>query len=218
MTSSRGRRTRARASESRCRWPPDERGAALPQPGVEPVGQGGDEAVGLGRAQRRPDLLVGRRRRPRVTLPRTVSSKRNACCGTSATCRASSPGARSRRSTPSRRNRAVVGVDQPDQQAGQRALAGGGGADDGDGAPGRAREGHVRRSTGRSGVVARRPRSRPRRGRRAAAVTPGASRRAAVRRLAGRVEHGAHPPEADHAARELAEQPADATGSGRRRS
>ena len=36
-----------------------ERGAALPEPGVEAVGQRGDEAVGLGRAQRRPDLLVG---------------------------------------------------------------------------------------------------------------------------------------------------------------
>ena len=36
-----------------------QRRAALAERGVEPVGQRGDEAVGLGGAQRRPDLLVG---------------------------------------------------------------------------------------------------------------------------------------------------------------
>ena len=40
-----------------------EGGAALADPGVEPLGQRGDEAVGGGHAQRRPDLVVGERRR-----------------------------------------------------------------------------------------------------------------------------------------------------------
>ena len=120
---------------------------------------------------------------------------------------ATAAAAASRRSTPSSRTRAARGVDQPDQQRGQRGLA-------------------ASRSAPTSATV--RPRLDGERRRRRSSVGPsvvgeadvvdpsrapsggaGRARRVAVRHLAGRLEHALHPVEADDAARELAEHPAD---------
>ena len=110
-----------------------ERGAALAQLGVEPVGERGDEAVGLGGAQRRPHLLVGHvRAEGDVAADVVVEEERRL---------------RHQRRDPGQlaavevaqvdaveQDPAAVGVDQPGQQRGERALAGRGGADDRDGA------------------------------------------------------------------------------------
>ena len=98
----------------------------------------------------------------------------------------------------------VVRVDEPQQQRGQRGLAAGGGADHRDGPPGLDAEGQVLQQRRALGVVVGQP----------AHVEPGPLAGAgdlagAVRHLAGRVEHRLHPPEADDAARELPDQPAE---------
>ena len=57
-TSSRGRRTSARASESRCRCPPERVVPRSPSRLSSPCGSAGHEPVGLGGPQRLPDLVV----------------------------------------------------------------------------------------------------------------------------------------------------------------
>ena len=135
-------------------------------------------AVGLGQAQRRPAPRRRRRRSgPSATLPRTVSSKTNGTCGTSATVAGErGRGQLAAASTPSsatvpaagstRRAASEAIVDLPEPV----------GADQGDGPPGRDRERDVvqhrraavvrevdpRRSAASAGPVAgqRRPRRR----------------------------------------------------------
>ncbi len=204
ITSSRGRRTSARASDSRCRWPPDSVRAALPQPGVEAVGQRGDEAVGLRGPQRRPHLVVGHVGAERdvaahgvVEQERLLRHQRDVL--------GERAGREVAQVVPVEQHLPVDRVDEPQQQRGQRALAAGRGADHGDGAAGLDGEGQVRpaapgrRRSGRTGR-ARRDGRPSRRGRSRCApyaISPVASSTAL------------HPVEADDAARELADQPAE---------
>ena len=216
-TSSRGRRTSARASDSRCRWPPDSVVPRSPSRVSSPSRQRGDEPVGLGQRAAPPrPRSSGDVGAPSVTLPRTVSSKRNACCGTSAACSASSPRARSRRSMPSSRTAPGVRVDQPDQQRGQRALAAAG-------RPDRRRRCGPARTAKRdvvaapvgAVVVARTPTSLGR---------PRAARRPARRRRAGsvavrharrsRVEHRAAPGPSRRRCAGTRRAPSRSSGSG----
>ncbi len=103
---------------------------------------------------------------PRVTLPRTVSSKRNALCGTSDDVLAASwPRREVAQVLAVDADRARLRVDQPGHQRGERALAGGGRPDHGDGAAGLDREVQRRRAAPgppRRCSRGRRPRARPR--------------------------------------------------------
>ena len=141
-TSSRGRRTSARASESALALAARQRRAPLAEPGVEAVRQRGHEPVGLGDAQRLPHLGVGdvgaegdvaadgvveeerRLRHERDVLGQLAGSEVAQVDAVD-------------------QDPAPVGVDQPGQQGGQRALARRGGADDGHGAAGLDGEGDV---------------------------------------------------------------------------
>ncbi len=78
---------------------------------------------------------------PSVTLPRTVSSNRNAPCGTSAAASESSPGRQLAQVMAVEREGAFVGVEQAQRQVRERRLAGAGRPDDRDRATGR----HVER-------------------------------------------------------------------------
>ncbi len=206
-TSSRGRRTSARASEIRCRWPPDSVVPRSPSRVSRPSRQRGDEAVGLGGAQRGPDLLVGDVGAQRDVAADGVVEEERGLRHQRRRRAASSPRARSRRSMPSTRIGAGVGVDQPGQQRGQGALAGGGGPDHGHRAAGLDGEVDVVEQplvglVGVAEVVDLEPGA----GR---SVEPSGSDASPYDRAAALVEHPLDPPEADHAARELAEQPAD---------
>ena len=107
-----------------------------------PCGEGGDEAVGLRGAQRRPDLLVGDVGAQRDVAAHGVVEEERGLrhhrdrVGQLAAAEVAQVDAVDP-------DRAAVGVDQPGQQVGEGALAGGGGADEGD----RAARARRRRST-----------------------------------------------------------------------
>ena len=179
-----------------------ERGAALPQLGVERVGQGGDEAVALGGAQGCPDVLVGDvGAEGYVVADGVVEEERGLAdhghrAGQLAVRQVAQVGAVDL-------DRSPVGVDESGQQRGERALARGGGADQRDGAARVDPERDVVKQllvalVGIGKVLD---------------VEPGAGQaveaRVAVLHLAGGREHRGDPVEPDHAAGELAEQPAD---------
>ena len=202
MTSSRGRRTNARARARRCRWPPERVVPRSPSWVSSAWGSAATKpsAWAIRSASQTCSSLTSS---PRVTLSRTVSSKRKAVCGTSASWPASCPGARSRRFCPSTLHRALGGVDEPGEQRGERALPGSGLPHDRDGAAGLDLEAESVEE-GRVGV-------------RVGQVLDGQARAllvagqpgVAVRRRDGLVEHRVHPSVADHRARELPQQPAD---------
>ena len=111
-----------------------ERGAALAQLGVDAVGQGGDEAVGLGGAQRGPHVGVGDVGAERDVAPDGVVEHEGRL-GHERHVAGQRALAEALEVVPVDADPARVGVDQPGHQAGQRALAGGRGADQRDGAP-----------------------------------------------------------------------------------
>ena len=210
--SRRGRRTRARASEMRCRWPPESDVPRSPSRVSRPSGSAATKPSACAvrsAAQTSASVMSA----PRVTLPRTVSSKRNAVCGTTATPR------------PARRGRGRAGRGRRPGSGRRRGRRAGSAAWsacscrkpwrptsatvrpglDGEGRGRRAAAGRARRSR-RGGR-----RRAARRGRRAAA----ARRRTASRRWPSST--AVHPAEADDAAGELTEQPADRADRERRR-
>ena len=186
-TSSRGRPASARASVSRWRWPPDSEVPRSPTIVSRPSGSRCDEARRPGPAAAPPRPRRRRCRRGRGRRwPRTVSSKTNGTCGTSATVAGQRRGRSARAaSSPSMRDRAGGRVDQADGERGDRRLAGAGRADQRDGAAGRHGEADVVQHVGparrRTGV------SRPRRSASVGRAAGGAGRSpVAVRHLAGR--------------------------------
>ncbi len=132
--SSRGRRTRARASDSRCRWPPDSVVPRSPSRESRPCRQRCDEPVGLGGAQRRPHVLVRH-----VLAEGDVAAhgvvEHEGRLGHQRHVPSQLAGREVTQVGAVEEDPAVVGVDQPGQQRGQRALPRGRLADDRDRAP-----------------------------------------------------------------------------------
>ena len=129
---------RARGPARRWRWPPDERRPPLAHLGVEAVGQGGYEPVGLGRAQRGPHVFVGDVGAERDVAAHGVVEHERLLehqCAAPAARPCGGPEV-----VPVDLDLARVGVDQTGQQAGQRALARCGCADQRHGAAGADRE------------------------------------------------------------------------------
>ncbi len=151
MISSRGDRTSARASESRCRCPPDSVVPRSPSRAVEAVGQRGDEPVGLRRAQRLPHLVVATSAPSVDVAADGVVEEEGLLRHQRHVLGAATRRPRSRRSVPSTRIR-LRGPGRPAGPAGgERALARGGRADHRDGPAGAGGEGEPveqRRSRG----------------------------------------------------------------------
>ena len=180
-----------------------QRRAALPQLGVEAGGQAPHEVRGLGGLERRPHLGVLDVEAERDVAPHRVVEEER----------------RLRDDRDRVRERAVLqvaqvgavhpqrpglGIDQTGEQRGERALAGGRGPDDGDGAARLDREADVAQHGRVLGVPEADPLELQPRAR-AGAGEPVV----AVGEAALGVEHVADPLVADHAARQVAEEPAD---------
>ena len=187
-TSSCGRRASARASASRCRWPPESVTPRSPRIVCGAVGQrrrrtASAWATARAAASSRSRIVVGARR---GRSPRRVSANTNDSWNTSAS--------RSRRRVApepvGRRDRAIriapsVGAIEPDEQLAQRALAASGRADERDDLARGDRQVDVgEHRPRRSGTSTRRrgPRPRPgspaaRRGRAASGATSAARTR-----------------------------------------
>jgi hypothetical protein len=177
--------------------------APLPQLGVEATGEGGHEAVGLGGAQGRPHLVVGHVGSQRDVAAHGVVEEER---------RLRNHRHRLRQRTVREvaqvdaveAHRAGVRVDEPGQQGGQGALAGGGRADQGDRAAGVHLEGHLAEQR-RLGLIGVGQPVDHEAGAAAVARQPAL----AVRHRAGGVDDPLDALEADHAAGEVAQQPAD---------
>ena len=188
MTSSRGRRTSARASESRCRWPPERVVPRSPSRVSRPSGRAATKPSAWAVRSASHTVVVGHVGAERdVAAHGVVEQERllrhqRGVLGQRAGGQVAQVGAVDE-------HLPLVGVDQPQQQRGQRALAAGGGADHGDRAARLDREREVveqRRPVGvavaQVGVRRAGHRSRPRRATRSPyAISPVASRTACTR-------------------------------------
>ena len=125
--------------------------AALPQPGAQPVAERGDEAVGLGVAQRRPHLVVGDvGAQGHVAADGVVEEERGLRHQRDRV--GQRPAGQVAQVLAVDRDPPGIGVDQTGHQPGQGALAGGGRTDHGDRAAGLDVEGDALQQ-GRVGVV-----------------------------------------------------------------
>ena len=122
-TSRRGRRTSARASESRWRWPPDRVVPRSPSRLSSPSRQRGDEAVGLGGAQGRPHLLVGDVGAQGDVAAHRVVEEERALRHQRRRGSASCPAGEVAQVVAVDADGARLRVDQPGHQRGERALA-----------------------------------------------------------------------------------------------
>src|SRR5689334_18831737 len=119
-----------------------QRGAALPEPRVQPVRKSRHEAVGLGSTQCLPNILVGHvLAEIDVAADRVVEEERGLRHQGDLTGKLS--GREVAQVGAIDQHPPGVGVDQPGQQRGQGALAGRGLADDRHGPPGLDREGQM---------------------------------------------------------------------------